>query len=436
MSAAPRGNGHSRSNGDGRALPAATATQTARSRDSRGGQSGDGAVLITGGAGFIGANLADRLAREGHDVLVFDNLSRPGVERNLHWLCGRHGSRIRAIRGDVRDAGAVERAVRQARQIYHLAAQVAVTSSLDDPRFDCDVNILGTINVLEAARRSPRPPSVLFTSTNKVYGNLCDVPLRATGTRYEPSDPALRRSGIAESRALDFHSPYGCSKGAADQYVLDYARCFGLSAAVFRMSCIYGRRQMGTEDQGWVAHFILRMLAGQPITIYGDGLQVRDILFADDLVEALLAAQRRMPALSGRAFNIGGGPDCTTSLVELLRLLERLEGKPPAVNWDDWRTGDQRYYVSDTSRFRRATGWSPAFDVQRGVRELYGWLKREWPELRRVVGGVASSAGPSGLKPGRGRREREGERARRRRPADEPSAARPIKLARAESGAA
>ena len=334
-------------------------------------------VLITGGSGFVGANLAHRLLATGRSVIVFDNLSRPGVERNLHWLRETHGSRLQVEVADVRDAAAVGRAVLRAGQVYHFAAQVAVTTSLDDPVEDFEINARGTLNVLEAlraAKRAGEAPPLLYTSTNKVYGNCDDVALVVRGRRYEPADEGMRSSGVGEERPLQFYSPYGCSKGTADQYVLDYAHSFGLPAVVFRMSCIYGPRQFGTEDQGWVAHFLIRALGGRPITLYGDGMQVRDVLFVDDLVDAFLLAQQRIGDLSGQAFNIGGGPSNATSLLELIDLIGDLHGERPNVRFGDWRTGDQRYYVSDTGRFQDATGWAPKVGVRDGVEQLYQWL--------------------------------------------------------------
>ncbi len=331
-------------------------------------------VLITGGAGFVATNVAHRLLSEGRDVIVYDNLSRAGVEQNLEWLRRTHGNRVKVQLGDVRDADALARVVRKAGHIYHFAAQVAVTTSLTDPFLDFDINARGTLNLLEAVRGCDHPPSVLFTSTNKVYGDLEDVGLRKAGTRYEPSSAALRRDGIGESRALEFHSPYGCSKGVAEQYVLDYARTFGLRTAVFRMSCIYGPHQCGTEDQGWVAHFVIAALRREPLTLYGDGLQVRDILFVEDLVEAMLLAQGDSRVLAGEAFNIGGGPPNTTSLVELLDLIGELTGERPLARVEPWRTADQRYYVSDTRKFARLTGWRPRVTVRAGVSRLLDWL--------------------------------------------------------------
>jgi CDP-paratose 2-epimerase len=330
-------------------------------------------VLITGGAGFIGTNLADRILSSGRPVMVYDDMSRPGVEKNVAWLREQHGERVRVEIADVRNRQSLRSAVRNAEQVFHFAAQVAVTTSLTDPLHDFQVNVGGTLNLLEEIRALESPPPLLFTSTNKVYGGLSDLELERNCTRYQPLDAALR-TGIAEDRPLDFHSPYGCSKGAADQYVLDYARTFGLPAAVFRMSCIYGLHQMGTEDQGWVAHFLIRAIEGKPLILYGDGLQVRDVLFVEDLVDAFLLAQANIHTLSGQAFNIGGGLGNTISLVELLETIGALHGEKPEVRMKDWRPGDQRYYVSDTRRFKAATGWAPKVNVRSGVERLYQWL--------------------------------------------------------------
>jgi CDP-paratose 2-epimerase len=281
--------------------------------------------------------------------------------------------------------------VRGAGEVFHFAAQVAVTTSLTGPVHDFEVNARGTLNVLEAVRAQATPPSLVFTSTNKVYGGLPHLTFRAQGRRYVPEDGEVRERGISERCPLDFESPYGCSKGAADQYVLDYARTYGLKACVFRMSCIYGPRQFGTEDQGWVAHFLLRALDGHPITLYGDGMQVRDVLFVDDLVRALQLAQEKMEQLSGQAFNIGGGPERTVSLLELLEQIGELNGKKPQVRFEDWRPGDQRYYVSDTRRFQQASGWAPEVDVREGVRRLYTWLRQMRGEA------AVQQAGEAGL---------------------------------------
>jgi CDP-paratose 2-epimerase len=345
-------------------------------------------VMITGGAGFVGSNLASRYLEDGGRVLLFDNLSRPGVEQNLNWLCGRFGDAVQVEVADVRDAYAVRKAVKLASEVYHFAAQVAVTTSLTDAVADFEINARGTLNVLEAIRGLPSPPGLVFTSTNKVYGGLPDVDVAAEGLRYVPLEEAVRRQGIDERRPLDFHSPYGCSKGAADQYVIDYARTFGLPAVVFRMSCIYGPHQFGNEDQGWVAHFMVQALRGEALTIYGDGRQVRDILYVDDLVDGLRLAQSHIGRLSGQAFNIGGGPESTISLLELLNEIERLHGSRPAVSHVDWRPGDQRYYVSNTRRFRDAAGWEPRHGVGPGLQALSEWLRAHAVPLPRLAAGA------------------------------------------------
>ncbi len=332
-----------------------------------------GHALVTGGAGFIGSNLVDRLASRGRPVVVLDSLARPGVERNLAWLKERHGGLVTPVVADVRDEQALREAMDGAAVVFHLAAQVAVTESLRDPVEDFEVNLHGTHRLLEAARRRSTP--VIYASTNKVYGGLADVPLELRGDAYLPADEALRRRGIDESRPLDFHTPYGCSKGGADAYVLDYARSYRLPACVFRMSCIYGPRQMGTEDQGWVAHFLIRALADEPIAIYGDGRQVRDVLDVDDAVDAYVAAWRDIEAVSGRAFNLGGGPANAVSLRGLLGYVEELTGRPTKLSFADWREGDQRYFVADASAARTALGLAEPTPWKDGVRRLAHWLR-------------------------------------------------------------
>ncbi len=331
-------------------------------------------VVVTGGAGFVGANLVDRLAGQGERVLVYDSLARPGVEANAGWLKQRHGARVQIEIADVRDRYTLRDAVRRASMIYHFAAQVAVTTSLSDPATDFEVNAAGTFNLLEALRRRSEPPPLVFTSTNKVYGGLEGLELKARASRYAPVDSAREAFGIPETQPLAFYSPYGCAKGAADQYVLDFARMYDLSATVFRMSCIFGPRQLGTEDQGWVAHFLRAALDDQPITVFGDGRQVRDLLFVDDLVEALLLARARIGDLKGQPFNIGGGPTNAVSLREVLGEIEQLCGHKLLVRSGPWRAGDQRYYVSDTRAFRAATGWRPRVDIATGLGRLWQWL--------------------------------------------------------------
>jgi CDP-paratose 2-epimerase len=333
-----------------------------------------GTVLVTGGAGFIGCNLADRLAGLGCRVRVFDALARPGVERNLDWLKARHGDAIEAVVADVRDDAALGRAADGVEAVFHLAAQVAVTTSMVRPVEDFQINVAGAVNLLEAVRAQGRPIPVVFASTNKVYGDLGDIPLQRFDDGYLPVDETLRAHGVDERRPLDFHTPYGCSKGAADQYVLDYARSFGLPTAVLRMSCIYGPRQMGTEDQGWVAHFLIRALAGEPITIYGDGFQVRDILNVKDAVDAYVGACERIETVKGRAFNLGGGPANAVSLRRLIAHIEILIGRRIELDFQDWRPGDQRYFVADASAARAALGLGAPIGWRDGVAQLADWL--------------------------------------------------------------
>ncbi|HEY4639497.1 MAG TPA: NAD-dependent epimerase/dehydratase family protein, partial [Candidatus Udaeobacter sp.] len=354
-------------------------------RSNSGTRTGKRPVVITGGCGFIGCNLAHALCSQKQPVVLYDNLSRPGVDQNAEWLRAEHGDLVQLEVADTRDAQTLAKCIEQAAAVFHFAAQVAVTSSLKAPVYDFDVNARGTLNLLEAVRELRNPPPVIFTSTNKVYGSLEDVDLRLNGERYEPVDHDIRACGIGEDQRLDFYSPYGCSKGAADQYILDYARTFGLPAVVFRMSCIYGLHQFGTEDQGWVAHFIINALAQRPITLYGDGKQVRDILFIDDLIEALLLARKNIRTLSGQIFNIGGGVGNTTSLRELLVLIGELHESKPRINFAHWRPGDQRYYVTNFSKFHTATGWSPRIGKIEGVRRLYNWLREERVARERIA---------------------------------------------------
>jgi CDP-paratose 2-epimerase len=332
-------------------------------------------ALVTGGAGFIGSNLADRLASDGVRVIVLDSLARPGVERNLAWLEERHGSRIERALGDVRDRALVAEAAKGASVVFHLAAQVAVTTSLDDPLEDFEVNLGGTINALQAARSENAP--LVYASTNKVYGDLADVDLELIDDAWTPTDAALRRRGVSEARRLDFHTPYGCSKGGADAYVLDYARSFGVATCAFRMSCVYGPRQMGTEDQGWVAHFLIRALGDEPISIFGDGRQVRDVLYVADAVDAYVAAWRNAGLVAGRAFNLGGGPANAVSLRGLIAYVEELLGRRVTLDFNDWRAGDQRYFVADATAARSALNLGTPVAWRDGVARLAEWLEAQ-----------------------------------------------------------
>jgi len=336
-------------------------------------------VLIFGGAGFIGSNWASHLLKTTDArVHIFDNLSRQGVERNLELLQRetRDSERLKITVGDVRDAAAVQKAVQGATEIYHFAAQVAVTSSVVDPRHDFDVNAIGTFNILEAARKSGRQPFILFTSTNKVYGNLADKPLVLTGKRY----CALDNKGVNESQPLDLYSPYGCSKGTADQYVHDYSRMFAIPTVVFRMSCIAGPRQFGNEDQGWVAHFLYSALEEKPVTIYGDGRQVRDVLCVHDLVRAFEKVRAQIEKTAGQIYNVGGGVENSVSLREVVEEIQKLTGKRLRFEMQRPRPGDQLFYVTDFEKLRKHTGWKPQHNVRETIEAIHSW----WKEQRRL----------------------------------------------------
>lgn len=334
----------------------------------------DGITLITGGAGFIGSNYADRCISRGERVVIFDNLSRHGAKTNLDWLRQKHGEKsFQLVVGDVRHAEEIKGAAREASRIVHLAAQVAVTTSVTDPRNDFEINAIGTFNTLEAARLSGNHPSFVYSSTNKVYGGMENVKVIEKETRYDYADLPL---GASEEQILDFHSPYGCSKGTGDQYVRDYARIYDLPTTVFRQSCIYGLRQFGVEDQGWVAWFIIAAITGHPISIYGNGKQVRDILFVDDLLNAYDAALQHPDKAAGQIFNVGGGRENTISVwLEFAPLLEKLLGKKIEVSWGDWRPGDQPVYISDIRKAQQVLGWSPKISAQEGITRLFNWVK-------------------------------------------------------------
>jgi CDP-paratose 2-epimerase len=330
--------------------------------------------LITGGAGFIGSNYVNRLLSRGEDVTIYDNLSRAGARRNLEWLRQTHGAdAFRLVRADVRDAESLASTAKTAEVIVHLAAQVAVTTSVTNPREDFEINAQGTFNVVEAARLSGRNPIVIYASTNKVYGGMEEVPLAETESRWQY---ASLKHGCPESQPLDFHSPYGCSKGTGDQYVRDYSRIYGLRSVVFRQSCIYGPRQFGVEDQGWLAWFIIAAVTGRPITIYGDGKQVRDVLHVDDLLDAYDAAIARIDTVAGRVYNIGGGAENVISVyAEFFPMLEALLGRVIPVSRGDWRPGDQRVFYADIRKAMQDLGWSPKIDVAAGIKMLFDWVE-------------------------------------------------------------
>ncbi len=331
-------------------------------------------VLITGGAGFIGSNLTHRMLEDGHNVLVFDNLSRPGCRSNIEWLHKTHGpDSFELMVADLSDFEALQRATEGTSRIYHLAGQVAVTTSIENPKEDFESNALGTLNALEAARTVGDHPIFIFASTNKVYGSMDEGKYVEEDTRHSIPEFA---DGIAESYPLDFHSPYGCSKGAGDQYTRDYARLYGLRTVVMRQSCIYGPRQFGIEDQGWAAWFAIAALKGLPISIYGDGKQVRDMLYIDDLLDAYEAAIEQSEVASGQIYNIGGGPKNTLSIcAEFGPLLEELIGHSLSVTYEETRPGDQLTYVSDIHKAKRDLDWRPKVDVLEGVQRLFHWLR-------------------------------------------------------------
>lgn len=327
-------------------------------------------TVIFGGAGFIGSNLAHHLLNHTDaKVRIFDNLSRPGVSSNLSWLekTAGHARRLEVVVGDVRDAVRVRRAVADATDVFHFAAQVAVTTSLAAPRLDFETNLLGTFNVIEAVRQSGNQPFTLFTSTNKVYGNMADRAVVKLPDRYAYQSDV---NGISEDQQLDFHSPYGCSKGAADQYVRDYARMYAIPAVVFRMSCIAGRRQFGNEDQGWVAHFLYSALRRIPLTIYGDGCQVRDVLYVQDLVRAFEAAREHSSMTAGEIYNVGGGAGNTTSLLQLVAMIEELTGRKMLYRFEESRPADQVIYISDSRKFQLHTGWKPMTTVPETLKHI------------------------------------------------------------------
>jgi CDP-paratose 2-epimerase len=331
-------------------------------------------TLITGGAGFIGTNYASRLLSRGDKVTIYDNLSRAGTPRNIAWLKETYGpDSFQLIEADVREDKKLKKAVQGVDRIVHLAAQVAVTTSVIDPRTDFEINALGTFNVLEAAREANPNPVVIYASTNKVYGDLEEVRVEeGENNYYFPDNPG----GISESQLMDFHSPYGCSKGTGDQYARDYYRIYGVPTVVLRQSCIYGPHQFGIEDQGWVAWFVIAAVTGKPITIYGDGKQVRDLLYVDDLLAAYDRAYANIDKIAGQIYNIGGGPENTISIwKEFGPLLEKELGREIPVAREDWRPGDQRVFVADIHKANRDFGWKPEIGVEEGIHRLIDWVR-------------------------------------------------------------
>ncbi|MBN1445632.1 MAG: SDR family NAD(P)-dependent oxidoreductase [Candidatus Omnitrophica bacterium] len=339
-------------------------------------------ILITGGAGFIGVNLAKSLLeKRNSQVIVYDNLSRKGVENNLQWLRSQKYKNLKFIKGDVRDYKKLKEAVKGCGEVYHLAAQVAVTSSVEDPIEDFGINAEGALYVLEAVRKLSPGAVFIFTSTNKVYGELLHLKLKEGKTRYILTE---KKKGVSEAESLDFHSPYGCSKGTADQYVRDYYRIYGLKTVVFRQSCIYGEHQYGNEDQGWVAHFIIKSLLGRKINIYGDGKQIRDLLEVSDLIRAYGAALRKIDKAKGEIYNIGGGAENAFSLLELIAFLKKEMKKEIEYDFDEWRPGDQKVFISDNTKLKKELGWSPSVSKEKGIRKLIGWIENNIDIIKRV----------------------------------------------------
>ena len=330
-------------------------------------------ILVIGGAGFIGCNVAEFYAKKGNPVILFDNLSRDKTDKNVQWLHETFPENITFIQGDIcKDRDRLGQLMEEVDVVFHLAGQVAVVTSVKNPLDDCYNNLLGTVHVLEAIRNSKRRPILLFSSTNKVYGELEDVPVKELETRYEYDGLPL---GVSEKQQLNFHSPYGCSKGGADQYVRDYARIYGLRTVVFRQSCIYGYRQFGAEEQGWIAWFIIATVLQKPITIFGDGKQMRDILFVEDLCEAYDTAIKNIETTSGKIYNIGGGQKNTLSILELLKILENIFGKEIPVKFADWRPGDQKAFVCNIQKAQNEFGWQPKTMPAEGIKKLAEWVK-------------------------------------------------------------
>lgn len=340
-------------------------------------------ILITGGAGFIGTHTADFYLKQNSTVTIFDNFSRRGTHENIQWLKKTHpGKILRVIIGDVRRPGALDKAVKNQDLIIHLAAQVAVTSSVKNPREDFEINALGTFNVLESIRTNSPKSVLIFASTNKVYGEMENIKVKKGPTGYKFTNFP---QGVPESQNLDFHSPYGCSKGTADQYIHDYHRIYGLKTVVFRQSCIYGTRQFGIEDQGWVSWFTIASILGKPIFVYGDGFQVRDVLFATDLVRAYDLAFKKIKTISGQVFNIGGGPANSLCIRDLLKVLENKLNKKIPFKFASWRPGDQKVYVSDIHLVSKDLGWRPQISVDRGLSSLITWTQENRGLVSRVL---------------------------------------------------
>jgi len=331
-------------------------------------------ILITGGAGFIGSNLTKHGLKQGHDIIVLDNLSRPNVDKNLNWLKEDSPENLTFIKADTKDYDWQNLDLKSFDGIFHLAAQVAVTTSVDEPMEDFLVNAYATVRLLDAMRKQGSKALIVYSSTNKVYGNLEDIELEESETKYSFLNEKYK-NGVDENRKLDFHSPYGCSKGAADLYVHDFSRIYDLNTVVLRKSCIYGERQFGTEDQGWIFHFVNRIINGQHLNIFGDGKQVRDILYIGDLVKLYYSLLENKNQVSGEIFNIGGGVQNSISLIEAMDMIHDQTGKEVKIKTFIERPGDQKIYISDSTKVRSLIGWKSKTTVSDGVAKLISWAK-------------------------------------------------------------
>jgi CDP-paratose 2-epimerase len=340
-------------------------------------------IFITGGAGFIGFHLADFYLKQNHKVIIFDNFLRKGTKENAASLKARYDKNLNIIKGDIRNFFKLKKEIGGSDVIFHLAAQVAVTTSITNPREDFEINAQGSFNVLEASRKKAPKAILIYSSTNKVYGGMEDIKIRKLKNRYQYVE---LRNGIPEERYLDFHSPYGCSKGAADQYFRDYFRIYKLKTVIFRQSCIYGTHQFGIEDQGWVAWFTIAAALDKKITIYGDGKQVRDVLFVDDLVRAFDQAIKNIKNVQGQIYNIGGGPQHTLSLLELIDFLEKKLKRKIKYRFEDWRPGDQPVYISNIAKAKRDLKWQPKTNYKNGVTKLFKWVLANKNIINQVLG--------------------------------------------------
>lgn len=338
-------------------------------------------ILITGGAGFIGTNAAAHYLKKGYKVIALDNLFRVGSRQNLEWL-RKQGGKFVFAKGDIRDDKKTLATFKKHKPnlVLHLAAQTTMVTSVTDPREDFEINALGTFNVLEAMRKGSPKASLLYSSTNKVMGELINIPVVEKRKRYDYKNI----KGVSEKYPLDFCGPYGCSKGCGDQYAIDYARIYGLNTVIFRQSGIYGPHQFGIEEQGWLAWFCNAILFGKPVTIYGNGKQVRDVLYIDDLLRAFDLAFKNIKKTRGRAYTIGGGSKFSLSIWELFNILEKLAGKKFRYKFGPWRPGDQKVFISDNSSAKKDFNWTPKVSPKEGIKRLYNWISKNQALVKKA----------------------------------------------------